>query len=77
MPNFQLQLDIRQAYVNRAMKDFIQSYGFDSVKYKNKFEGNKEDFSYISFEPNQFKITTASDFNFEDSRVYKNSGGVS
>jgi hypothetical protein len=77
MPNFQLQLDIRQAYVNKEMRKFIQSYGFDSVKYKNEHEGNKKDFSYISFEPNQFKITTASDFNFEDSRIYKNSGGVS
>ena len=76
-----LQKDIREAHINVLVKDFIKSYGFDSIKYKNKFEGatgvpdGEEDFSYIAFEPNQFKIITASDFNFEDDRVFKNTGG--
>ena len=76
-----LQKDIREAHINVLVKDFIKSYGFDSIKYRNKFEGatdvidGEEDFSYIAFEPNQFKIITASDFNFEDDRVFKNTGG--
>ena len=78
---FDLQKKIREAHINVLTRDFIKSYGFDSIKYRNKFEGasgmldGEEDFSYISFEPNQFKIITASDFDFEDPRVFKNIGG--
>jgi hypothetical protein len=78
---FDLQKKIREAHINVLTRDFIKSYGFDSIKYRNKFEGatgvtdGEEDFSYISFEPSQFKIITANDFNFEDDRVFKNTGG--
>ena len=34
-----------------------------------------EDFSYIAFDPQQYKIVTASQFDPNDPRVYKYHGG--
>jgi hypothetical protein len=57
----------------------LQGMGFDSIKYKNEiefgFRGESED-SYILFEPNQFKFTTATKFDADDPRHAFNIGGA-
>ncbi|MDA7495930.1 hypothetical protein N8469_00290 [bacterium] len=57
----------------------LQGMGFDSIKYKNEiefgFRGESEN-SYILFEPNQFKFTTATKFDADDPRHAFNAGGI-
>lgn len=44
---------------DRAVKELLQSLGYDGIVYNNTFEGNNrysgENYSYIAFEPNQIK----------------------
>jgi hypothetical protein len=77
IPEIELQIRIRRYDVNDKLRAFLKSKGFDGIKYLNKFEdkGAKE-FSYIPFEPQQFKAVFAENFDLEDPRVYKAEGGV-
>ncbi len=43
---------------NHAVRDLLQSLGFDGIKYLNTFEGDGNSYSYIVFEPSQIKSAT-------------------
>ena len=74
--NYELQVKIRESDLNTKLRDFIKSQGFDGIKYINTMEDKlAEDFSYIAFDPQQYKIVTASQFDPNDPRVYKYHGG--
>ena len=64
-----------QANANIIFKKYLQSKGFDGVKYLNTGEGKKPAFSFIAFEPQQFKRSFASEFNPDDPRSFKYGGG--
>ena len=77
LKNHELQIKIRESDLNAKLRDFIKSQGFDGIKYINTMEDKlAEDFSYIAFDPQQYKIVTASQFDRYDPRVYKNQGGI-
>ena len=74
-----LQYNIYNAKLNKDLQRFLKDFGFDSVKYKNTFETrlkNESPYSYILFEPQQFKSTFASRFDKADPRQNKNEGGL-
>ena len=64
------------ADLNIRLRRFLESLGFDSIKYLNKIEGQKEKSSYILFRPNQFKSTWAEEFDPSSPRQNKRSGGL-
>ena len=74
-----LRTDLMLYELNADFRSILQDLGFDSVKYRNEvelgFDGETE-FSYILFEPNQFKLTTATKFDSEDPRQAFNIGGA-
>jgi len=72
----EMQIKIRESDLNARLRDFLKSQGFDGVQYKNTIEDRLAgDFSYIAFDPQQYKIVTASQFDPNDPRVYKAEGG--
>ena len=76
---FKQKDQIRRAYINNLTKRFFQSMGFDSIAYKNTFETpkkSKQEYSYILFEPNQFKNISAEEFDIEDPRFNVRTGGL-
>jgi hypothetical protein len=76
IPEIELQIRIRRYDVNDKLRAFLKSKGFDGIKYLNKFEDkDAKEFSYIPFEPQQFKAVFAENFDLEDPRVYKRDGG--
>ena len=57
----------------------IKKFGFDSIRYKNVFETPKDrkpKYSYILFEPNQYKSVGASEFDIGDPRQNIRTGGL-
>ena len=59
--------DVIKAQINVEFREWLKSLGFDSIKYKNVKERsmpNEEEYSYILFEPQQFK--SFSNFNLRD-----------
>ena len=69
---------IHKSKVNVLFKKFLQSKGFDSFKYKNSSEGkikSWQNYSYVAFEPEQFKMSTASNFDRDDPRAFRYGGG--
>ena len=64
-----------QANANVIFKKYLQTKGFDGVKYLNKGEGKTPASSFIAFEPQQFKRSFASEFNPDDPRSFKYGGG--
>ena len=76
IPEIELQIRIRRYNVNDKLRAFLKSKGFDGIKYLNKIEDkDAKEFSYIPFEPQQFKAVFAENFDLEDPRVYKAEGG--
>jgi len=74
-----LEYSIHQAKLNKELQSFLKDFGFDSVKYKNQFEARIEGespYSYILFEPEQFKSTFAARFDKADPRQNKADGGL-
>ena len=70
---------IRLAHLNNQFKDMIKKFGFDSIRYKNVFEtpkNKKPKYSYILFEPNQYKSVGASEFDIGDPRQNIRTGGL-
>tara|TARA_R110000824_G_scaffold117409_1_gene269349 strand:+ start:7665 stop:15707 length:8043 start_codon:yes stop_codon:yes gene_type:complete len=70
--------ELYEADFNIRLRKFIESLGFDSIKYKNTGEGRflgEGSFSYILFRPNQFKSKWAQKFDPADSRQNKVTGG--
>ncbi len=43
---------------NRAVRELLQSLGYDGIKYLNTFEGDGNSYSYIVFESEQIKSAT-------------------
>ena len=50
---------------DKAMRELLQSIGYDGIIYDNKFEGKGK--SYIAFEPTQIKSATGNNGNFDPS----------
>ena len=70
---------LRLADLNIKFRQYLKSLGFDSIKYLNKLDTpakDKNKYSYILFEPNQFKSTYASEFDIEDPRQNIRTGGL-
>ena len=77
---YKLQDQIRLYDLNIKLKEFLKLQDFDGVKYLNTVEGDPEErisgaYSYIAFDPRQYKIVTASQFDPTDPRVFKAEGG--
>ena len=72
---YELAKHIANSQANLGFKKYLQLKGFDSVMYKNTGEDNWGDFSYLLFEPTQFKMSTAAQFDPSDPRMFKVSGG--
>jgi len=78
-PPSAFKTELHEADFNIRLKKFLESLGFDSIKYKNTGEGrfaDEKDFSYILFRPNQFKSTWAQKYDIGDPRQNKVSGGI-
>jgi ribosomal protein L14E/L6E/L27E len=70
-PLEKVEMDLQRAEFNMKFKDFINKLGFDSVKYRNTAEPSYEGedvYSYILFEPEQFKLTSSKAFDKKDPR---------
>lgn len=85
-PLYRLQRDIRRYDINDKFKQYLKSLGFDGIKYKNTIEGDEIElagdypnkpgaYSYIAFDPEQFKVVTAARFDREDPRAFRAEGG--
>jgi hypothetical protein len=75
-----LSYNIYDAKLNKQLQSVLKDFGFDSVKYKNKLETRlkgESPYSYILFDPQQFKSTFASKFDKRDPRQNKSKGGLS
>ncbi len=74
-----IKAELKGYELTTDLRTELQGMGFDSIKYKNEiefgFKGESES-SYILFEPNQFKLTTATKFDANDSRHAFNIGGA-
>ncbi|MAR66011.1 MAG: hypothetical protein CL833_02045, partial [Crocinitomicaceae bacterium] len=76
----QIYLDLQRASVNERFVDFIESYGFDGIRYINQieptyFEETADAYSYIPFRPEQFKTFGALRFDEADPRMFAATGG--
>ena len=72
------QYEIASARLTKDLQYWIKSQGFDSVKYRNTVESSFEgesDYSYILFEPQQYK-TVNSNYNVKDRRQAYAEGGA-
>ena len=69
--------DIYDYDLNVKLREYLKSLGFDGIKYTNKIESKEgeADFSYIPFDPQQFKVVTAARFDPEDPRAFRAEGG--
>ena len=70
--------ELKRTSLNREFREVLQDMGFDSIQYRNEveigFEGESA-FSYILFNPEQFKSVTARAFDPTDSRHGAAEGG--
>lgn len=72
------KIKLLTAEVNLNFRDLLEDLGFDSIKYKNAGEralAGEEDYSYILFNPQQFKSVNAEKFDLTDKRFGKYTGG--
>jgi len=72
-------LNAEEAMLNKKISKWIESYGFDSIKYINNYEPSyrgEEAYSYILFKPEQYKSVFAQRFDPEDPRFGANDGGI-
>jgi LysM repeat protein len=70
---------LRSAQLSLKIKDWLESYGFDSIRYINSFEPSVPEgsgYSYVLFQPEQFKSATAVRFDPTDPRFTAAEGGV-
>jgi LysM repeat protein len=70
--------EIESARLTKKVQSWIKNQGFDSVKYRNTVEASFEgesDYSYILFDPQQFK-TVESSFDVKDRRQTYAEGGA-
>ena len=69
---------LRNAQLSLKIKDWLESYGFDSIRYTNAFEPSVPEgsgYSYVLFQPEQFKSATAVRFDPTDPRFTAAEGG--
>ena len=70
--------------LTRKLQSWLNDLGFDSIKYKNTVESRLQgdvdagydDYSYILFEPKQYKSILSSGFDTSDPRMMYNKGGL-
>lgn len=70
-PLEKVEMDLQRAEFNMKFKDFINKLGFDSIKYRNTAEPSyvgEDSYSYILFEPEQFKLSSSKSFDKKDPR---------
>ena len=70
-PLEKVEMDLERAEFNMKFKDLINKLGFDSIKYRNTAEPSyvgEDAYSYILFEPEQFKLTSSKAFDKKDPR---------
>lgn len=48
----------------RTISEILDEQGYDCIKYRNEYEGNKQDYSYLMFNPSDVK--SADPFTFDD-----------
>jgi hypothetical protein len=74
-----IKTDLMKYELTIDLRTELKGMGFDSVKYVNEiehgFKGESE-YSYILFDPSQFKLGTATKFDVNDSRQAFNAGGI-
>lgn len=66
------------ARLTKDFQSFLKGLGFDGIKYKNQVEPpfkGEEFYSYIAFDPQQFKNASAAKFDLNDPRDMYSSGG--
>jgi len=71
--------EMEVAALNKRLMNWIEGYGYDSIRYKNAFEPsfpNESDYSYILFRPEQFKSVFARSFDPKDKRASAFLGGL-
>ena len=74
-----IRTDLMLYELNTDFRNALKSLGFDSIKYLNEAEPSfkgESPFSYILFEPNQFKLTSSSKFDADDPRQAFVVGGL-
>jgi hypothetical protein len=70
---------VREADLNIKFKKLLENFGFDSIKYKNENEAvlkGEDPYSFILFNPTQFKSTYATRFDVGDPRQNFAEGGL-
>ena len=74
-----IRTDLMLYELNTDFRNALKSLGFDSIKYLNEAEPSfkgESPFSYILFEPNQFKLTGSAKFDTDDPRQAFVIGGI-
>ena len=74
-----IRTDLMLYELNTDFRNALKSLGFDSIKYLNEAEPSfkgESPFSYILFEPNQFKLTGSAKFDTDDPRQAFVVGGL-
>ena len=74
-----VETDMKRAELNLDFQSFLKELGFDSVKYRNTAEPSyqgESPYSYILFEPEQFKSVASQAFDSSDRRSGFSIGGV-
>lgn len=72
-------IDVKKGIATKKFQEWLESYGYDSVRYINNIEPSYPDetaFSYILFRPEQFKSVFAKQFDPEDPRFGAAEGGL-
>lgn len=76
----ELKRVLEHSKLTKDLQDFIKGLGFDGIKYKNSVEPpfkGEQLYSYIAFDPSQFKNVNASKFDVNDPRdMYSDGGSV-
>ena len=70
--------EFKRNAINREFREVLEDMGFDSIQYKNEVEigfQGESDYSYILFNPNQFKSVSARAFDPTDVRHGAAKGG--
>ena len=68
--------------LTKKLQSWLNDLGFDSIKYRNtveplmKGDAGYDDYSYILFEPKQYKSILSSGFDTSDPRMMYNKGGL-
>ena len=78
LTNERMKFKFKEYKLNSDFRKWLQSLGFDSIKYRNNVESSlygEDSYSYILFDPRQFKVSTARRFDWNDPRSGYEEGG--